>query len=331
MMCEIVKHANLGIAVYPVAHFVWEQKKGSARGEGEVRNLIANQIEVNKTEMRRILTVKTQAYPHKVVDTDKVENVGQLNQVGGIIRTKGQTVDDVRKVVGTLPPAQMSPDVKQLQDDLIQVTRELAGAGEIATGQVNPENASGRAILAVQQASQAPMTEQKESYKAFIEDLARIWLEYLIVHSADGVDMEFTETDPATGEEQIKLEPVPQSALEAVKATIKVDVTPKGVYDRFAQEQTIENMLVQGFFNAQRVSELEIYYKVLPDDAVAPKQLIGEAIKYIKGEQQRIAEMQTRAQQLMQQSEQLMSAPVPGMEGMEALTGGGMPQTDMPQ
>lgn len=331
MMCEIVKHANLGIAVYPVAHFVWEQKKGSARGEGEVRNLIANQIEVNKTEMRRILTVKTQAYPHKVVDTDKVENVGQLNQVGGIIRTKGQTVDDVRKVVGTLPPAQMSPDVKQLQDDLIQVTRELAGAGEIATGQVNPENASGRAILAVQQASQAPMTEQKESYKAFIEDLARIWLEYLIVHSADGVDMEFTETDPATGEEQIKLETVPQSALEAVKATIKVDVTPKGVYDRFAQEQTIENMLVQGFFNAQRVSELEIYYKVLPDDAVAPKQLIGEAIKYIKGEQKRIAEMQTRAQQLMQQSEQLMSAPVPGMEGMEALTGGGTPQAAMPQ
>ena len=331
MWSEIVKHANLGIPVYPVAHFVWEQKKGSARGEGEVRNLIANQIEVNKTEMRRILTVKTQAYPHKVVDTDKVENVGQLNQVGGIIRTKGQTVDDVRKVVGTLPPAQMSPDVKQLQDDLIQVTRELAGAGEIATGQVNPEQASGRAILAVQQASQAPMTEQKESYKAFIEDLARIWLEYLIVHSADGVDMEFTETDPATGEERIKLEPVPQSALEAVKATIKVDVTPKGVYDRFAQEQTIENMLVQGFFNAQRVSELEIYYKVLPDDAVAPKQLIGEAIKYIKGEQQRIAEMQTRAQQLMQQSEQLMSAPVPGMEGMEALTGGGMPQAAMPQ
>ena len=331
MWSDIVKHANLGIPVYPVAHFVWEQKKGSARGEGEVRNLIPNQIEVNKTEMRRILTVKTQAYPHKVVDTDKVENVGQLNQVGGIIKTKGQTVDDVRKVVGTLPPAQMSPDVKLLQDDLIQMTRELAGAGEIATGQVNPENASGRAILAVQQASQAPMTEQKESYKSFIEDLARIWLEYLIVHSADGVDMEYTVDDPVTGEEQIKLEKVPQSSLEAVKATIKVDVTPKGVYDRFAQEQTIENMLVQGFFNAQRVSELEIYYKVLPDDAVAPKQLIGEAIKYIKGEQQRIAEMQTRAQKLMQQSEQMMSAPVPGMEGLEALTGGGMPQAAMPQ
>lgn len=326
MLCQIVKDANLGIPVYPVAHYVWEEKKGSARGEGEVRNLIPNQIEVNKTEMRRILTVKTQAYPHKVVDTDKVENVGQLNQVGGIIRTKGQTVDDVHKVVGTLPPAQMSPDVKQLQDDLIQVTRDLAGAGDIATGQVNPETASGRAILAVQQASQAPMTEQKESYKAFIEDVARIWLEYLIVHSVEGVNMEYTVTDPQTGEEQIKLEKVPQSALQALKASIKVDVTPKSVYDRFAQEQTIENMLVQGFFNAQRVSELEIYYKVLPDDAVAPKQLIGEAIKYIKGEQRRIADLQTQAQKLMQESEMKMNAPLPGMEGMGAMMGGGMPQ-----
>ncbi|MBQ3193783.1 MAG: hypothetical protein IJB59_09480 [Oscillospiraceae bacterium] len=326
MWCQIVKDANLGIPVYPVAHYVWEEKKGSARGEGEVRNLIPNQIEVNKTEMRRILTVKTQAYPHKVVDTDKVENVDQLNQVGGIIRTKGQTVDDVHKVVGTLPPAQMSPDVKQLQDDLIQVTRDLAGAGDIATGQVNPETASGRAILAVQQASQAPMTEQKESYKAFIEDVARIWLEYLIVHSVEGVDMEYTVTDPQTGEEQIKLEKVPQSALQALKASIKVDVTPKSVYDRFAQEQTIENMLTQGFFNAQRVSELEIYYKVLPDDAVAPKQLIGEAIKYIKGEQRRIADLQTQAQKLMQESEMKMNAPLPGMEGMGAMMGGGMPQ-----
>ena len=34
------------------------------------------------------------------------------------------------------------------------------------------------------------MTEQKESYKNFIEDLARIWLEYLIAYSENGLDME---------------------------------------------------------------------------------------------------------------------------------------------
>ena len=159
----IVEDENTGLSLYPIAHFNWEEKEGSARGEGEVRYLIPNQIEVNRTEVRRVLTVKYQAYPQKVVDTTKVSNPDALNRVGAIIRTQGQAVDDVHKVVGTIPPAQMSPDVVKLQEDLINVTRDLAGAGDTATGQVNPESASGRAILAVQQASQAPMTEQKES------------------------------------------------------------------------------------------------------------------------------------------------------------------------
>ena len=188
---EIVEDADTGLTHYPVAHFVWEEKEGSARGEGEVRYLIPNQIEVNRTEVRRVLTVKYQAYPQKVVDISKISNPQALNTVGGIIRTNGQPVEDVHKVIGTIPPAQMSPDVVKLQEDLIQMTRDLAGAGDTATGAVNPEDASGRAILAVQQASQAPMTEQKESYKNFIEDLARIWLEYLIVFSVDGKKKSF--------------------------------------------------------------------------------------------------------------------------------------------
>jgi hypothetical protein len=303
---EIVEDVDTGLTLYPLAHFCWEEKEGSARGEGEVRYLIPNQIEVNRTEVRRVLTVKYQAYPQKIVDTSKIANPSALNTVGGTIKTNGQPVEDVHKVVGTLTPAQMSPDVKQLQEDLISVTRELAGAGEVATGSVNPEDASGRAILAVQQASQSPMTEQKESYKNFIEDVARIWLEYLVVHAVDGVNMEEVVTDPATGEETVQIVNVPQVTLEQLQATVKVDVTPKSVYDRFAQEQTIENMLIQGFFSAQRVSELEIYAKVLDDDSVAPKTKIIEAIEYIKEEQQKIAQIQAEAQAMQQRANQFL-------------------------
>jgi hypothetical protein len=302
----IQEEVDMGIKRYPVAHFIWEEKKGSSRGEGEVRYLIPNQIEVNKTEMRRVLTVKLQAYPHKVVDVSKVANPDALNQVGGVINTQGSTVDDVHKIVGTLPPAQMSPDVKELQLDLINMTRDLAGAGDTATGQVDPESASGRAILAVQQASQAPMTEQKESYKAFIEDLARIWLEMLIIHAVDGVNMEETVTDPNTGEEYVQIVNVPQSALEQLQATVKIDITPKSVYDRFAQEQTIENLLLQGFFSPQRMGELKIYHKILPDDAVAPKVMIGEAIEYMEEQQQKIALIDAQSRLMMQRANQFV-------------------------
>ena len=303
---EIVEDMDMGISLYPIAHFTWEEKKGSARGEGEVRYLIPNQIEVNKTEMRRVLTVKLQAYPQKVVDVSKVDNPNMLNTVGGTIRTNGQPVDDVRKIVGTIPPAQMSPDVVQLQQDLIQVTRELAGAGDSATGQVDPESASGRAILAVQQASQAPMTEQKERFKSFIEDLAKIWLEYLIAYSENGVNMEEKVTDPNTGEETIRVVNVPQSALLQLQASVKIDVTPKSVYDRFAQEQTIENLMLQGFFNAQRVGELAVYADLLDDDSVAPKMKIKEAVEKIREEQRKIAMIQAQAQVMQQRANQFL-------------------------
>lgn len=306
--CDITDEVDTGLSLYPIAHFIWEHKEGSARGEGEVNYLIPNQIEVNRTEMRRVLTVKQQAYPMKVVDISKVQNPEAINTVGGIIRTNGQPVDDVNKIVGTIQPAQMSTDVIKLQEDLIQMTRELAGAGDVATGTVNPEDASGRAILAVQQASQAPMTEQREGYKNFIEDLARIDLEYLIVYAEDGVNMEETIEDPTTGEEYVQMVNVPQTALRQLQATVTIDITPKGVYDRFAMEQTMENFLMNGMFSTQRLPEFESYVKALPNDSVAPKQDLLKVLENAKKEQLRIAQINAQVQMMHQRAQQFLNS-----------------------
>ena len=302
----IKEDTNTGLTFYPVAHFNWEEKEGSARGEGEVRYLIPNQIEVNRTEVRRVIAVKYQAYPQKIVNISKIVNPTAISQVGGVIKTNGQSVDDVAKIISTLPPAQMSPDVKQLQEDLINVTRDLAGAGDIATGQVNPEDASGRAILAVQQASQSPMTEQKESFKNFIEDLAKIWLDMITVYSQDGIQLEQEVNDPMTGETTIQLVQVPQSALQELQATVKVDITPKGAFDKYAQEMSIENMYTNGMFNAQRIAELKVYVKLLEDDSVMPKGKLEDAIKYMEAEQQKIAMIDAQAQLMKQRANQFL-------------------------
>ena len=308
---DIVEDVDTGLSLYPIAHFVWEEKEGSARGEGEVRYLIPNQIEVNRTEVRRVLTAKYQAHPRTVVDESKITNPSDINRVGAIIKTHGQAVEDVHKIISVIQPAQMSPDVVKLQEDLINVTRDLAGAGDTATGQVNPESASGRAILAVQQASQAPMTEQKESYKNFIEDLAKIWLEYLIVYSADGVMMEEEVTTP-TGEKTVQLVNVPQSAMERLQASVKIDVTPKGVYDKFAQEQTLENLFVQGLFSVQRLPEFEAYVEALDDDSVAPKMKLKEILERVKNTQRQIAEINAEAQLMQQRAQQFLMEDIDG-------------------
>jgi hypothetical protein len=118
--------------------------------------------------------------------------------------------------------------------------------------------------------------------------------------------MEEEVTDPMTGEETVQLVNVPQIALQQLQASVKIDVTPKGVYDKFAQEQTIENLLTNGFFTAQRVGELKTYANVLDDDSVAPKVKILEAIEHIEEEQRRIATIQAQAQAMQQRANQFL-------------------------
>lgn len=306
----VKKESNSGLSLYPVAHYPWKSKKGSARGEGEVRYLIPNQLELNKTLARMLLSVKQNAYPTKVVAIDKISNPNAINQVGGTIKARGQSVDDVNKVFTTIAPAQMSTDVSKTINDLISITRELKNSSDIATGGVNPTEASGKAILAVQQASQQPMTKQLTGLKMFIEDLARIWLDMWVTYSQDGMKLEEEKTDPTTGEEYVELVDIPSSVLENLKGTAKVDITPKSSYDKYARELTLENFLKAGYFNPQKLGELKVYAKILPDYAIAPKQDILKAIEIEEEEQRKIAQINAQAQIMQQRASQFINGDV---------------------
>lgn len=300
---ELKKETNTLLELYPVAHLPWEPKEGSARGEGEVRNLIPNQLEVNKTLMRRALVTKNTAYPQKAVNVDNLQNPDAINKVGGILKFKGKEVSDINKVFSISNPAQMSTDVKQLQQDLIDTTRALAGASESATGEVKPDEASGKAILAVQQASQLPLVEQIGTLKNFVESIARIWLNMIITYNQNGMKLEETVTDSTTGQEITQLVDIPASVMQELKASVKVDVTPTSAYDRFAQEVSLENLLKGGWFSPQLIGQLKMYVKALPDNSTMPKQKILEMIKEQEKEQQRIAEINAQSQMMMQQAQ----------------------------
>lgn len=226
---EIKKDTNTGLSYYPVIHFIWEEKEGSARGQGEVEPLIPNQLEVNKTLMRRALVAKLTAYPTKAVAIEKIQNPKDMNKVGAIIKIKGSDVQDVNKIFTNVSPAQMSSDVQALMNDLINVSRELANASDVASGSLNNstlQNASGRAILAVQQAAQQPLKEQNGNLKYFIECFARVLLDHIKTYNRDGLTLDEEITGP-TGETTEALVPVEGSILEKLQADVKVDVTPK--------------------------------------------------------------------------------------------------------
>lgn len=305
---DLLDDTDTKLKLYPIAHFNWKEKKGWARGEGEVRSLTPNQLELNKTLARTLLSVKNCAYPQKVANMERISNPSAINQIGGIIKTKGgTTVDDVRSIFSYVQPTSMSTDVSKVMSDLITITRDLKSAGDIATGDINPEQASGKAILAVQQASQQPLVKQLTGLKKFIEDLARIWMDMWTVYTPEGMTLEEETKDMETGEEYTQLYKVPSTLLESLKTRVRIDITPKGAFDRYARELTLENFLKQGLFTAQRVNELKYYAEALPDDATAPKQDLLQICEKIEEDQEKIAMINAQAQMMQQRYNQFVS------------------------
>ena len=301
--CDIIKPQSTECELYPFAHFVWEEEKGYARGVSEIRGLIDNQREINKSATRRAIAVKLGAYPKLVVATDFVKNTDALSQVGSTIEVNGMKADDVHTIATYLNPAQISPDAYNLQADLINNTRTLAGAGDTATGQIDPERSSGKAILAIQQASQQPLNEQLENYKYFLEDCAKIMFELIKVYFLNGLHLYTTEDvynelgNVETYERPFTLS---KKELEKINVNLKIDITPTSAYDRYAQELSLENLLLKGMIT------LEEYTDALPEGCAMPKPTLEMIIQRRKEARQKIAEIQERMNAMQSAMEQIV-------------------------
>lgn len=295
---DIIESEPSGLELYPVEHFVWDSVEGSARGEGEVKYVIPNQIEINRTLMRRAMATKLAAYPKSIANTKYIANPDAINKVGvPLLTTDDATIDDVRKIFNSTTPTPISSDAEKLQDELISKTRELNGAGDVAEGKVNPEQASGRAILAVQKATEQPLTEQRQGLKRVIENIGRIWFDGWRAYSPKGKEVleEKEVFNKVTNQTETIEEPykIESSVIESLKVNAKVDITPKSAYDKFAIELSIENLANNGnFMNTQW---LEDYVEMLDDDSVMPKQRILDLIKKRRQAQKDIAKAEIEA------------------------------------
>jgi len=288
---DIVEDENMGIKLYPFAVWDWEEREGSFRGVGEVEFLKNNQIEINRTIMRRLITVKTTAYPQKVVNEDSISNIQDVDRVGATIRFKdvgGLRASDVFMMTS---PAQMSTDAEKVQAELINLSKDLSNVSEATTGNLDPSSASGRAILAVQQAQNQPLNDQVIGLKKFLEDIARIWFEYWKKNSEDLVVF-FNEKDPLTNQEMVLEAQVDKKTMKRLEAFVKVDITPRGAYDRYAQELSLENLMTGGFI------DLEEYTESLDADSVMPKTKLEKILRERVAKQQAISDINLEAEQI---------------------------------
>lgn len=287
--CDLLEPQSTDCELYPFAHYLWEEEKGYARGSSAVKPLIANQQEINKTATRRALAVKIGAFPKLVYDEEYVKNPDALNKVGSAIALSGMRADDVNKVVSYLRPATMSSDAYNLQQDLIQGTRELAGASDAVTGNIDPTQASGKAILAVQEASREPLQEHVQAYRYFLEDCANILFEMIKVYYVDGLTLYASEeTVNELGQTESFETPftISQEELESLNANLKVETTRTSAFDKLAQESGLVELLTAGMIN------FEEFVQALADDSSYNKPELESIVKKRKEARNQITAMQ---------------------------------------
>lgn len=248
-----------GLRLYPVAGFSWLRRRGSARGVGEVHGLIPNQIETNKMLARRLMNAKVSAFSRLVYNADKVLNKEAVEQVGAAIKVRDMQASSVSDIVTYLGAAPMSPDARQLSEELVTMTRELAGAGNAALGQVNPEQASGAAIIAARDQAALPLNGQIADFRQFIEDVAAIWFELWCA---------YYPRDLQEGPYGMDAE-----ELARLRVEIRIDVAPNSPLSRYAQEQVLEGLFAKGAIT------LEEYVEALDETAAAPKQKLEEILE----------------------------------------------------
>lgn len=300
-----------GLTRYQIVPFIWEERKGTARGVGEVKQLIPNQLEVNKTLARRSVSIKQSAFPKLAYKENAIENPKELNVVGASIAVKESSAQNIRDMISYLPSQNMSSDAKNLTDELVTMSRDLAGAGDSAQGSVDPTKASGAAIIAVRDQAALPLNEQLARYKQFVEDLALLWYDIWVAYNPNGLTIELEDE-----EQGIVQQVIPAEILEKMKINVRIDVSQNNPYSRFAQEQALENL-----FGMQAIT-FEEYVEALDDDAAVPKGKLKDIIDKRAIQQQKemqyqqiIQQQQNQLQQAMQLIEQIGGGQVE-MQGM---------------
>ncbi len=255
--------ALTGLDFYPIAGLRWETFPGTARGISGVKQMIPNQIAINK-DLAWIGTVlQSSAFPKQVAVEDSVSNPEALNVVGSTIRLKGGTVDDVKKAIGYISPAPISSDALRYYLDVLNITRDLEGAGDAALGSVDPTKASGEAIKAVRDQAAISLNEQMALFKQFVEDNAIIWLKLICAGSVNGLGI-FKDN---------KLMRFSQRQIKEAEISVRIDVTPVDPYSKTARE-----LLLKELFKAGAIDFSEYVYS-LSDSSSMPKDKLKNIIE----------------------------------------------------
>ena len=220
-----------------------------------ITGLIPNQIFVNKLYAMSMISLMTTAYPKVVYDRTRIAKWD--NRVGAAIPVAGGDVSTVARIID---PAQISPQIAQFIQLAVRETQSNLGATSVALGEAKPENTS--AIIALQKASAVPNELTRHNLYRCLEDLGRIYLDFMSGYYGARIP------DGGTPDDAVDF-----SALSRIGVSLRLDVGASSYWSEIAAVQTLDNLMAAGKI------DMVDYLERLPEGYIAGKQELLEKLR----------------------------------------------------
>ena len=278
----LIKEAtDTGLHCYPIAWLNWEERLNSYHGYSAVSELVQNQLAVNVLATMSVASVSRAAFPTIIYRKDMLPE-GWDNGVGSAIGVNG-FVEDVNQVAHVVEGANYGYQVDKLMEYLISTTNTLNGATDATLGNVNPENTS--AIIAAQKAATTPLELHRRNLYQFIEDWARIAIDFMATYYGARPVAVFNQT---TNEEEI-LE-FDFSAINTAALDIKIDIGGSSYWSELTEVKTLDNLFLK-----EMISGID-YIDLMPENLMPHKQ---KALANLKAREAQAAMGGNPEQQMM--------------------------------
>jgi len=261
----IYQDIDTGLTEYPIAWLNWEKQKNNYHGRAVCTSIIPNQIFINRMFAMVMYHLMMSAFPKAIYDADKIPQWN--NEIGGAIAINNITPgENIRGLAGYLEPGNMSNQITGVLEMAIQYTKETLGINDAMTGDINPENASGKSIITTIKQSLVPLENIKSNLYEFLEDVGKILVN--IMSAYYGIRPIMIKNQ--MGNQKIDYD---FSNLNDTYLNTKVEVGPSSYWSEISSLETLDAL-----YQKDAISVIE-YLEAIPNGYIQNKDELIEKIK----------------------------------------------------
>jgi hypothetical protein len=234
----IYEDIDTGLNVYPVFWLTWDKQESQYHGRMPLAEILETQIFINLMFAMIMFHLAMTAFPKAIYNADYIEEWN--NQIAEAIPVSGmQAGENITNYAGYLEPGRMSEQIIQTIKLAFDLLKYILGIDDAATGNINPEQASGTAIVATVRQSSIPLENTRSNMYEWIEDIVRGLLDMMGTNYGERPVL-----IEENGEKRMVM--FDFSVLKHIWLNIRTDVGSTNVWDDAARKRTMDNLLTAG-------------------------------------------------------------------------------------